>query len=286
MKTNWKVKLSNWIGATRFGLRVLGGKSGKLEFSPDKFPLNVKNFLGLRRRKGNWVCEVNAISEVVHGKVTGTGPIYTVAFSVEPEKPKPPKSVTRLAAFASGDGAHCGLTDWYPKQEEALLRALKSGKPFDTGWYSSKKEIASARIYTDYRQPCPGIFVEVSVSDDFDTIGRSGSMVIERTLDGISKAISEALEDAEVDRKNNQTYRGYSIHHKGNCIDYFLVNCAGMDQPPGDFYQHWGWQDSEDEGATPSFKIPKRTADAFSEHAWSLSKKELKIGQWTIKPWN
>ena len=53
----------------------------------------------------------------------------------------------QLNAFQNGDGAHCGLTDWYPDGHAELEQALKEKIPFDTGWYSSKKEIASARIY-------------------------------------------------------------------------------------------------------------------------------------------
>jgi hypothetical protein len=45
-----------------------------------------------------------------------------------------------------GDGSHWGLTDLYPESNAALLSALKDGLPFDTGWWSSKKEIASARV--------------------------------------------------------------------------------------------------------------------------------------------
>ena len=45
-----------------------------------------------------------------------------------------------------GDGSHHGLTNWYPKVEAAIVEALAAGQPFTTGWYGSKKEIASARI--------------------------------------------------------------------------------------------------------------------------------------------
>ena len=53
----------------------------------------------------------------------------------------------QLNAFQNGDGAHCGLSDWYSDGRAELEQALKEKIPFDTGWYSSKKEIASARIY-------------------------------------------------------------------------------------------------------------------------------------------
>ena len=59
------------------------------------------------------------------------------------------KSNYNLDVFKSGDGAHCGLTDWYADKEAALKAALESSLPFDTDWYASKKEIASARISSD-----------------------------------------------------------------------------------------------------------------------------------------
>ena len=98
------------------------------------------------------------------------------------------------------DGSHCGLTDWYGEHEAALAKALTGKKDFDTGWYSSKKEIASARITR-----CNGkVIVEVSVSDDFDTVGRGEREVTSPvTLDSIREAIDKAWEDAEDDQKES-----------------------------------------------------------------------------------
>ena len=73
-----------------------------------------------------------------------------------------------LNAFQNGNGAHCGLSDWYKEGEAQLTAALAERVPFTTGWYSSKKEIASARIWSEDGVK---IKVEVSVSDDFDTQG-------------------------------------------------------------------------------------------------------------------
>ena len=58
------------------------------------------------------------------------------------------KDMKLLNEFSRGDGAHCGLADWYPEQEAALKAALKAHAAFDTGWYSSKKQIASARVFS------------------------------------------------------------------------------------------------------------------------------------------
>lgn len=55
-----------------------------------------------------------------------------------------------LDAFKRGDGAHRGLSDWYDEKEAALRAALEAHLPFDTGWYGSKHEIASARIWVRY----------------------------------------------------------------------------------------------------------------------------------------
>ena len=75
----------------------------------------------------------------------------------------------QLEAFQLGDGAHWGLSDWYSDGRAELEQALKEKVPFDTGWYSSKKEIASARIFSEDGVK---IKVQASVSDDFDTEGR------------------------------------------------------------------------------------------------------------------
>lgn len=193
--------------------------------------------------------------------------------------------------FTGFNGAHCGLSDWYPENEKTLLEALKSEEAFDTGWYSSKKEIASARISSDNGDT---VLVEVSVSDDFDTEGRGQSLVfgvVPFSLEGVRDAISRAWTEAESNQKDNREYRGYSIlryyvKRPAVCFDYYLVNCSEYnDRPPGDNYYHWGWQDSDDNGKTPLFKIPKNIACKFEEHALSYQDEPLRIGVWEIKPW-
>lgn len=175
-----------------------------------------------------------------------------------------------LKAFTSGDGAHCGLADWYPEKEKALASALKSGKPFDTGWYGSKKEIASARIYSDDGKT---VMVEVSVSDDFDTSGMGSAMVTcegKPTLEFVREAIYRAWDEAGDDQKENRQYRGYSVLHyttevpkwlrgknvlprerrakyprkQAQCVDTYLVNVSEFceESPPSDEYHFWGWQ--------------------------------------------
>lgn len=215
----------------------------------------------------------------------------------------------QLEAFKSGDGAHCGLTDWYPKKEEALEQALKSGEPFDTGWYASKKEIASARIYRASKDK--EVRVEVSVSDDFDTYGMGSAMLIgpnPKSTEQARRAIHKAWAEAEKNQKDNRTYRAYSIikHEKSGCtawVDTYLVNTEGMDSPTGDNYHFWGWQsdpcdehptdknvivfrDNQGEKPSPKLRIPKKTIEAFEDHAQSLKKTNLRIGKWEIKSWD
>ena len=44
------------------------------------------------------------------------------------------------------DAAKWGASDFYEAHEAALRLALESAEPFDTGWYSTKKESQTARI--------------------------------------------------------------------------------------------------------------------------------------------
>jgi hypothetical protein len=197
-----------------------------------------------------------------------------------------------LEAFGSGDGAHWGLSDWYPEQEAALKQALEARQPFDTGWYSSKKEIASARISSPDGKT---IRVEASVSDDFDTPGQHEEDITSWTLEAVAEALSVAWSGAEENRKDNQDYVGYSIlHHadgRSSWVETFLgcVSTWGDSVPPGgDHYQWWGWQhDEEGEGANCTYPgIPASTAEAFENFARDLKTGSLRIGDWEIQSWD
>lgn len=209
------------------------------------------------------------------------------------------------------DGSHWGVSDWYEDFEKTIKDALSKGPDFEwtTGWYSSKKEIVSACITSVGRS----IEVEASVSDDFDTHGE-GSVTIHWTadLDKIREALDKAWDAASENQKDNQVYAGYAIYHWTTkipdwckmknvypretrkrypkkirqCVDYYIVDVmGGMDSPPGDYYFHWGWQTSEDEGKTPAFDIPEKTAEAFVDFASSLKKGKKRIGDWEIESW-
>jgi hypothetical protein len=152
---------------------------------------------------------------------------------------------------SSYDGSHWGLSDWYPEIEKGIKEALINGDDFTTGWYSSKKEIASAKITMKNRW----LEVEVSVSDDFDINGYASLEMdfrrsptphsIRWNIDSVRKMIDEAWNQAEKDQENNYTFAMYSIHNKkGNWVETYLVNVFGeTEQPPGDNYHQWGWQE-------------------------------------------
>jgi hypothetical protein len=197
-----------------------------------------------------------------------------------------------LNAFQHGDGAHWGLSDWYQDGEAELAVALAEKVPFDTGWYSSKKEIASARIRSEDGIK---IKVEVSVSDDFDTEGNGYASTQEWTLDAVSAAVSKAWANAESARDDNQEYEGFRVGREGRWEETFLVNIGWGENlsPPGDCYHNWGWQfEGEDDCmGKPHPDIPIETVSAFEKwaHNWcfghTVEGKSLTIGEWTITPW-
>lgn len=191
-----------------------------------------------------------------------------------------------LKAFVAGDGSKWGLTDWYEEKQKALVRAIKRGKPFDTGWYASKKEIASGRVYCDGKL----ITVEASVTDDFDTPGRAQvSFKRPFSLKKTIAAMEAAYDMARQDRKNNQVYRGYSILKNGVWVETYLVNCSEYDTPPGDFYYFWGWQSGEHtDGAKPdpALRIPAKTRKAFEAFAHSMKDGSLQMAKWEIHNWD
>jgi hypothetical protein len=168
------------------------------------------------------------------------------------------------------DGAHCGLADWYPEIEAGIVTALNMGPDagWSTGWYGSKKEIASCRI----THGCGRMEIEVSVSDDFDTQG-IGYESIGHTedLEVIRKAIYSAWDQASDDQKDNREYAMYIIGKEGqdgnriNWIGTYLMDTSdfGTDTPPGDYYHQWGWQEETDE-------IPEATLKRLESaiHDW------------------
>jgi len=199
------------------------------------------------------------------------------------------------------DGAHCGLGDWYPEIEQGIVDALAKGSEYEwtTGYYSSKKEIASANI------SCSGgeIEVEVSVSDDFDTPGQCSKKIPFTTdLDEIRQAIYDAWDDANEDQKDNRPYTGFSVmteveayglyiggkpqgtpvKRQGWVESYIRCDDHWLEDPPGDCYHQWGFQEE--------YEIPDEIKEQMAKWAenWGIEhdEKELVCGEFTIKPWN
>lgn len=196
-----------------------------------------------------------------------------------------------LEAFQDGDGAHCGLSDWYERGEVELAAALADHAPFDTGWYSSKKEIASARIRSEDGIK---IKVEVSVSDDFDTEGMGYASTTDWRLDVVRHLIEFAWRKAEKDRNEAQEYEGFRVGRDGRWEETFLINIGWGDAvfPPGDNYHWWGWQhdETEDNEGIPNPDIPAEIVQAFEKWANDFAfrttdAESLTIGEWTITPW-
>lgn len=182
--------------------------------------------------------------------------------------------------YRNGDGAKWGPGDWYDDFRAELVRALKTGKDFDTGWYGVKKEIQSARIRRDGSK----LWVEVSVSNDFDITGQSEGWMdlsphdlssdasTERCLDAFTEEIDKTLLAAEDDQKDND-FIGMFVVGKDQGPGMspwqltFLVDFSGhgFDVPPGDSYHRWGWQEVETDDDLDMEAIPreldKETAD-------------------------
>lgn len=202
----------------------------------------------------------------------------------------------QLDAFQHGDGAHWGLSDWYPEGKAQLAAVLVERVPFDTGWYSSKKEIASARIWSEDGVK---IKVEVSVSDDFDTEGLGYASTTDWYIDAVEGCVSKAWDKAEQARDEAQPYEGFTVlqYRKDGAswVETYLVNIGWGDYaPPGDHYAWWGWQydGADDTVGVPHPDIPLETVQAFElwAHNWAFGRLPaenncLRIDEWEIKPW-
>jgi hypothetical protein len=208
----------------------------------------------------------------------------TVEFAVELAKPAIP--IEELPREWN-DGAHCGLTDWYEPLEAAITAALALGKGYawTTGWYGSKKEIASACITQHGGQ----ITVKASVSDDLDTEGMGEKTIRFTTnLEKIRDAITAAWEEAEENQKDNRAYIGFSVGRDGKW-EHTLILPMGfghdMDAPPGDYYHRWGWAD-EAEGVEHPAAIPAEVAKQIVTWAEQCEfGEQTVIGGWTVKAW-
>jgi hypothetical protein len=179
-------------------------------------------------------------------------------------------NINNIFEKMSGDGSHCGLTDLYPEREKALRKAILAWRPFTTGWWASKKEIASARIEFED----DAFTISVSIYNDFDTEG-DGQVVIpmkkNNDIDAIRELIDggiyDAWELAQDNQKDNEMQTMYVIGEetKGkrvNWLDTYLVNSHGLESPTGDCYPEFGWQD----GSKIPAKVKKVLAKGMEEY--------------------
>jgi len=206
--------------------------------------------------------------------------IVTLTFTPPPPTPD---TVMRLECMnGHGDGAHCGLEDWYPDIEKGIWQALlNSKKDWTTGWYSSKKEIASARI----SKLGNILHIEVSVSDDFDTEGTAWyDIKFTKNLKDLKKireTIQKVWDMAENNQKDNREYLGYSIgkrekNKRRDWIYTYLVNTHGLEKPTGDNYSEFGWQ----EPTTLSIKVK-----IILEEGMDKRKQKICCGDWIAEQW-
>ena len=154
-----------------------------------------------------------------------------------------------------GDGAKWGISDWYSEVEEQILAALTTGEDFETGWYGSKREIASGWVRVTGAQ----CHTQASVSDDFDTEGRGEFEVTltgtpEERLCQIQEALDKALELAGENQKDNEVVVMFKILHleddgEWHWVETYLQPMGDghyLDHPPGDYYHDWGFQGERD----------------------------------------
>lgn len=265
-------------------------------------PAGVIDYLSVKKTNGGtWVFDVDglrgwddlvACAEVTEKKQgRRKAPRQaTATFTVEPHNVEQIEPAEQLPRDWN-DGAHCGLTDWYLPLEAAITAALARGKGYawTTGWYGSKKEIASACI----TQRDGEITVEVGVSDDFDTLGRGEQTIrFTKNLDRVRDAISAAWTEANRDLRDNAAYVGFSVGRGGGWEFTLILPNIGnggllLDSPPGDYYHRWGWQEVEEGEDVPS-EIPTGIAEDLRNWAGNTGRwagGRFTFGEWTIKAW-
>ena len=114
--------------------------------------------------------------------------------------------------WGDGDAAHYGPEDLYEDNLEELKVAIASGKPYETGWYSCKKEPVTAEITFDGEKV--SIDVSLAMDDMFDLVDTAiwesdgkkendGASVLERIFgadwEGVRERIFESIELSSVD---------------------------------------------------------------------------------------
>lgn len=179
--------------------------------------------------------------------------------------------------LSGSDGSHWGVSDWYPEVEAALVSQLALGPDvrWDSGWWTSKKALASARIEA---HGDGFLHINVVVFDDFDDEG-DGHVCISWTADlGVTRWILDvAWAAARTSLAARACYVGYMvINRRGMWVDTILVPSGEghrMAKPPTDCYHKWGWQG---DGPVPlrvrkSFnRAIRHGADSAKSHGYCL----------------
>lgn len=86
----------------------------------------------------------------------------------KPERPA--EEVLRPFSGLRADAAKWGISDFHDDHAKALQEALASRRPFDTGWYSVRKEIQSGRIWRERRAGAVQLQVMASMDDWTDLV--------------------------------------------------------------------------------------------------------------------
>jgi len=276
----WQFRLAN-ISTAPHGVQFLGARAHSRGpwIRPPVLPAYVADWLCLQPASGDtFVVEgytsvdelrsanADSGSNKVRWQSAPAGELKGVVALQPPATTSRASKFGLFPSFAHGDGAKWGISDFYEEKERALRAALAGGRDFSTGWYSSKKEIASGCV-----SRFGGLIrCEASVSNDFDTEGSGSVNVVvgrkgpARLFDEIVAGLDRALELASADQKGNETVALWSVHdRKGRWIESYLAPCGfapdfgAEESPPGDYYHKWGWQD---EG-----KVPAKVRSAFEK---------------------
>jgi hypothetical protein len=305
----WEFVARNWIGAKTSGLLLVKARNPKGRWKkPADLPKAVGDYLCLEKNGARWcMTPFKTIEALEKGpesdnlalrridpvtiKGTATVDAYHPSDTRTMSWVEPPPPVE--LEYRGLDGSKWGLSDWYEDGlEKEIRKALSKGPKFrwTTGWYGSKKEIASACI------TCTGdgdLFVEASCSDDFDTEGHGDRTIpFTKNLDTIRKAVNAAWNEAGENKRDNEVFFGYSIgprtgpRHRGSRMKSWKytfikdVSGFGLEQPPGDNYHQWGWQEDEDE-----LDIPAADRKRL-EKGMDACKPVIYAGDWMAESWD
>lgn len=143
---------------------------------PNSYPLLLQLLGGDQELVGSAI-EWDSLSEglkLIHSDAAYYGLVATICGNLKKRptvklrlaapKPAEPVQLKVFDDIGGSDAAKWGVTDFYDEHEAALKAVIATGQPFDTNWYSVKKECQTARISrSKLRGP---ITIEVSVSMD------------------------------------------------------------------------------------------------------------------------